>query len=271
MTQATDWQKRVGDVWAEEWHRTDRALAALATELDAAILAAAPDGPFRVLDLGCGAGATSLALAAARPDADVLGADLSESLVAVARERGAGCSNSRFVTRDVLDAAAEHGPFERMISRHGVMFFDDPAAAFARLHRAMLDDGVLVFSCFDLPDRNPWASLVTERPAASTSYVPGPFAFAEEAPGRDVLRRGGWSRAEARRVSFAYRVGEGADAVGEARSFLSRIGPAASALRDADPADRPGLLDRLTAALERAERNGVVEFPASAWIWTVRA
>ena len=82
MTTVLDWQSRVGDVWAAEWRRTDRGLADLSRYLDAAILAAAPAGSFAALDVGCGAGATSAALASHRPDSTITGIDLSDALVA---------------------------------------------------------------------------------------------------------------------------------------------------------------------------------------------
>lgn len=72
-------------------------------------------------------------------------------------------------------------------------------------------------------------------------------------------------------VRFAYRVGAGDDPIADAADFLTRIGPAASRLRDAAAADRAALAARLRAALA-AQRNGrVVDFPAAAWVWTARA
>lgn len=135
MTVAADWAGRVGDVWAEEWRRTDRAFAGLAPHLDAAILDAVPPGPFTALDIGCGAGATSLALAAARPDARIVGVDLSSELVELARRRTEQLGNCRFGAGDVLAHAAAVRP-DLLVSRHGVMFFADPHAAFAALRRA---------------------------------------------------------------------------------------------------------------------------------------
>nr|WP_241769019.1 class I SAM-dependent methyltransferase [Sphingomonas melonis] len=87
MTTATDWTGRVGRTWAAEWQRTDRSFANLSPHLDAAIRSAAPAGPFHAIDIGCGAGATSLALAHARPDATVTGLDLSADLIRTARAR----------------------------------------------------------------------------------------------------------------------------------------------------------------------------------------
>lgn len=271
MTTATDWQTRVGGVWAQEWRRTERALFGLAPYLDRAILAAASPGPFTALDIGSGAGSTAMALADARPDATITGVDLSPALAAVAQGRAGGRTNFRFIVGDALNAAAERAPLDLLVSRHGVMFFPDPAAAFASLARAAAPGGRLVFSCFSAVVDNPWATLVTPRPATSTSYVPGPFAFGDQARAAAFLTQAGWQDAKAQLVRFAYRVGEGDDPVADAVDFLSRIGPATSALRDAAPADRAGLIARLRSALDAQRTGAMVELPAAAWIWTARA
>lgn len=270
MTTALDWSARVGIVWAEEWRNTDRAFAGLAPHLDAAIRAAAPAGPFAALDIGCGAGATAAALAAARPDAHVTGADLSADLLAVAEARHRH-ANLAFRIGDALDTAAALAPLDLLVSRHGVMFFADPVAAFARLRGATRSGGRIVFSCFAAVADNPWATLVTPAAEGASGYVPGPFAFADRDRCAAILTKAGWAEATPTLVGFAYRVGEGDDPVEDAVAFLTRIGPAASRLRDAAPEDRPALLARLRAALA-AQRNGhVVDFPAAAWLWTARA
>src|SRR3954468_22416663 len=88
MTVDYDWRGAVGDVWAEEWRRTDRTLAPVNDALvaEAAVLPRGLARP-RLLDVGCGAGATSLALAAALGGAEITGIDLSEGLVVDARGR----------------------------------------------------------------------------------------------------------------------------------------------------------------------------------------
>ncbi|NYD92239.1 class I SAM-dependent methyltransferase [Sphingomonas melonis] len=270
MTTTSDWTGRVGTVWAEEWRRTDRAFAALAPHLDAAIRAAAAPGPITALDIGCGAGGTAAALAAARPDARVIGADLSPDLIAVARTRHAALANLAFHHGDALAVAADHAPLDLLVSRHGVMFFTDPVAAFVRLRAATRPGGHIVFTCFAPVDDNRWATLIT--PATPrASYAPGPFAFADPDATAASLTAAGWGNATPTLVRFAYRVGAGDDPVADAADFLTRIGPAASRLRDAAAADRPALAARLRAALA-AQRNGrVVDFPAAAWVWTARA
>jgi SAM-dependent methyltransferase len=269
MIAGTDWTGFVGDVWADEWRRTDRSFASLTRQLEAAILAAAPPGPFRAVDIGCGAGATSLALAIARPDAEVVGVDLSQALVDVARNRLAGLPNCRVEQGDVLVAAAAIRP-DLLVSRHGVMFFADPVAAFAAL-RAAAPGATLVFSCFGPRSDNRFATLVDELvpPAPAAADEPGPFAFADPERVADILTRAGWRPDAPRRVPFAYRAGAGDDPVADAVSFLSRIGPAAAALREASDPDALRLA--LAGALAHYRVGDAVDLPALGWIWRAQA
>ncbi|KQM65743.1 hypothetical protein ASE75_05795 [Sphingomonas sp. Leaf17] len=272
MTQSFDWTGPVGDVWAAEWARTDRSFRDLSPHLDAAILSAAPPGPFRAVDLGAGAGATALALASARPDADVLGIDLSAALVAVARERAGGSRNVHFRAGDVLRVIADTPPADLYCSRHGVMFFDDPAAAFAMLATRSAPDASLVFSCFAARAANRWAiePAVALGGAADvdTGVTPGPFAFADPAHVEQILTRGGWIAAPPRRVAFDYVAGDGEDCVADATAFFGRIGPAASLLREAP--DRARAVAALSTACAARRIGNRVVFPAVAWIWSAK-
>ena len=144
MLAATEWQGQTGEAWAEEWRRTDRTLAPLNQAL---LSRALPFDGRRILDVGCGAGATSFAFADALPQADVTGLDLSDALVAAAQARSEGRVNVRFVSGDASRWTPDDGRFELVVSRHGVMFFDDPVAAFTHLH-ALAPAGRLLFSCF---------------------------------------------------------------------------------------------------------------------------
>jgi len=281
VTGARDWIGRVGDTWADEWRRTDRSFADLSRHLDRAIAAAAPAGAFRALDIGCGAGGTTLALAAARTDATIVGIDLSEALVAVARDRrnaadgpGQAVAAARvdFVGGDVLDLAGVHGPFDLLYSRHGVMFFDDPVVAFTRLHSAATPGARLVFSCFRARADNAFATAPAEALGlAPPAAGPGPFAFADRDHVAAILAAAGWRRAMATPVDFAYRAGAGADAVADALDLLQRIGPAAAALRTQSGEERTASVERLRAVIARYRVGDAVDFPAAAWIWSAIA
>lgn len=223
----------------------------------------------RALDIGCGVGSTAMALAAARPDLRVTGADLSRSLVSVALSRVREDAEVRFVVGDALDVAESLAPLDLAVSRHGVMFFADPVAAFTRLHATMAPGGRLVFSCFRARRENDWAATVDAvigTTPAPAGYAPGPFGFADPAFVRDLLDVTGWRNVNATVHDVSYVVGDDPD---DALAFYRRIGPAASALAAAE--DRERLEDRLRDLFAARSRNGAVAFTAGIQIWQATA
>lgn len=270
----TEWSGPVGAAWADEWRRTDRSFSALTPTL----LARIADRPgSRVLDVGCGAGELSLAVAAARPDAVVQGVDISEDLVTAARRRADGAPNVAFRVADAGEGDPAGFAPDLLVSRHGVMFFPDPTAAFAALAQTAAPGARLVFSCFRAPAENAWASdliaLVPPDPAAAppSPNAPGPFAFADPSHVGAILAAAGWEDVGFEPVDFAYLAGEGVDPVAEAVALFRRIGPAAARLRALDAAER-GPFEAKVAELAQRRRTGDrVSFPAAAWIVTARA
>lgn len=271
---AAGWTGANGDVWAQEWQRTDRSFAGLSAELDRTICAVMDGRVMAVADVGCGAGGTSLAAASANPAATLTGIDISPALIGVAQARAASTPNVRFIAAPVEAAIADAGPFDLILSRHGVMFFDDPIDAFTRLRAATRPGGRLIFSCFRAAPLNVWAretmAATGETPPAQDGYVPGPFAFADAAFVQALLAGAGWSEIEASPVDFAYRAGSGDDPVADAVGFFSRIGPAARALKAADPGERAAILERVASLCAARLQDGHVDFPAAAWIWSAR-
>ncbi|WP_085808567.1 trans-aconitate 2-methyltransferase [Sphingomonas sp. TZW2008] len=276
MTTAPEWQTRVGDVWAAEWRRTDRSFADLSRLLDAAILKVAPASG-RAVDLGCGAGVTSLSLASARPHLAIDGYDLSPALIDVARERAAEqeASNVTFDVGAVPAALGDTPRYDLAVSRHGVMFFDDPRSAFAGIRAAMTPGAALVFSCFRAAAENPWAAetiaALGGRLDPPRGYAPGPFAFAERATIVDLLTGAGFGDVSIAAADYRYRAGEGLDAASDGADFYRRIGPVSKVFAAASEADRPALTQRLRAHLATHVQGEVLDFPAAAWIVTARA
>lgn len=273
MTTTSDWQGATGHNWADEWRRTDRTFQPLTEALLQRI--ALMHGS-RILDVGCGAGELSIRVADARPAAKVLGLDISQRLVEVATGRSQG-ENVRF---QVADASGWTDPDfvpDLIVSRHGVMFFDDPQAAFAHLSRAAAPDAHLIFTCFRDPARNGWASEVARLladeagtpPAKPDPYAPGPFAFADPARVESVLGEG-WTAIDFEPYDFAYVAGEGENPDEDALSFMTRIGPVAAALRESSPQRASRLRERLQELLDTRRRGGRIVFPASAWIVTAQ-
>jgi ubiquinone/menaquinone biosynthesis C-methylase UbiE len=270
------WNSKVGDTWARMQERLDRAF----TPVTAALLSvAAPQPGEAVLDVGCGSGETTLALAAAVGDGgSVLGVDISAQLLERASARAEALqSDAEFRNADAASLDDEGG-FDLVVSRFGVMFFDDPVAAFANLHRLAAPAGRLVFACWQPPAENLWATLpmqvlgglLPETPAADP-HAPGPFAFADPARVAAILADAGWHDIGFDDLPFAMVVGEGDDPVAAAVQFNLRIGPAARAVREAGPAVEAAAPGLLAAALAPYRDGDTVALPGAIWLVSAHA
>ena len=267
-----EWTGRVGSAWAEQWRRTDRSFGQLTDRL----LDPGEVGCFaHALDIGCGAGELVQRLAETHPFFQVLGIDISAELLDIARARCAQLGNARF---EETDAATWHAPADAkpdlLISRHGVMFFADPAAAFGHLRQQSAPGAQLRFSCFRARAENGWVtalmSVLPPQPPADPT-APGPFAFGDPSRVHSILAAAGWDKIELEPFDYPMTVGEGAGSIDEALGYLQRIGPAARAMAELPESERVLSAERLRAILARHQKNGVVSLPAAAWIVTARA
>lgn len=274
MTSGTDWQANVGRSWAELYRKTDRSFVNLTTHL---LERLAPLPGETVLDIGCGAGELTLAVARARPGAQVTGIDLSEDLISAAQERAGERERVQFALADASLWEPNSTAPDLLISRHGVMFFPDPPLAFAHLRRIAAPGANFAFSCFRTPRENPWASEIAAMLAAlgakgppADPHAPGPFAFADPDHVRAILAAAGWTDLAFEPFDYAFVAGLGDDPLADAAEFFSRIGPAAAALRQLPEDERDNLQLRIDAWLERNCAGNMVAFPAAAWIVTAR-
>lgn len=155
-----------------------------------------------VLDIGCGGGPTSIEAALAVGESGhVTGFDISEPMIALARERAteASLANTTFAVGDAQADTPPGGPFDVAMSRFGVMFFANPAAAFANIRKQLRTGGRLVFACWQGPSKNRWFptevmmkySSAPPRPAGSPP-APGPFAFGDPAYVTNILEEAGF-------------------------------------------------------------------------------
>lgn len=271
MTDITEWRAGVGKAWAQSWQLTDRSFAGLTSRfLD--MVHALPGQT--ILDIGSGAGELSLALARKRIDARVIGVDVSPDLITAAQQRAQGHPSVEF---ELGDAAIWQRPGftpDLLVSRHGVMFFDDPVRAFSHLAHISAKKARLAFTCFRAPQENAWisglAALITGGAPRVDPLAPGPFAFADSQRVSAILTAAGWSGVRIEPLDFAYVAGSGAEAVSDARAFFTRIGPLAAVLRAAEGQAREDLYLRLDHWLGQNCRDGLVAFPAAAWQVTAR-
>ena len=268
------WNGKVGETWVTMQERMDFALTPITTAL---LAAAAPQAGELVLDIGCGAGETTLAIdAVVGETGHAIGLDISQPLLARARARAEALqSEAEFIAADASIWADEAG-FDLIVSRFGVMFFADPGGAFAHLHGLAAPGGRLVFACWQPAVRNVWATLpmtaladlLPATPPADP-HAPGPFAFADAARLATMMEAAGWQDLAFHSLPFEMTVGEGDDPVASAVQFNLRIGPAARAVRDADIGDAAKSI--LAAALQPHLRDGQVRLPGAVWLVTARA
>jgi SAM-dependent methyltransferase len=265
------WAGDAGRAWVEHQARMDLGLA----PVTAALLARAGIGAgASVLDIGCGAGETTLALAdAVGPGGHVVGADISPLLLDRARERAGARANVAFIEADAQTHRFD-GAFDLLFSRFGVMFFADPTAAFRNLAAALRTGGRLLFACWRPVAENPWTTVpmtalrpILPAPAAPPDpLAPGPFAFADPARVEGILAAAGFTGIAAEAFDFPMLMGQGDDPLADAVRFLGKLGPAAAALREAGPEAREAAKPLLAAALAPHVAGGRVSLPGAIWL-----
>jgi SAM-dependent methyltransferase len=192
------WNGRPGGVWVTEADRFDAMLAPFGHRL---LGAAALKPGDAVLDVGCGNGALSCEAAQlVRPGGRVTGLDLSAPMLAMARQRAEEQGmDVDFVEGDAQTLSFDE-PFDVVVSRFGVMFFDDPVAAFANLAKGTCPGGRLCFVCWQEMLANEWMVVPAMAVVAHVGIpelpepgAPGPFALADARRTRDILQSAGWS------------------------------------------------------------------------------
>jgi SAM-dependent methyltransferase len=228
-----------------------------------------------VLDIGCGCGATSLQLAErVGPSGSVTGLDISEPMLARARERAAECGLTQlaFGNGDAQTFAFDAGSYDLVYSRFGVMFFQDPTAAFANLRSALRPGGRVAFVCWQEIGSNPWmlvpllaAAKHIPLPAPPAEGGPGPFAFADPEHVRAILTGAGFRDIDIASHEAELTLAGGGD-LEQVVDFVLQMGPAGQALREAEPVARTGAREAVQEALEPYLSPEGVRLASATWI-----
>jgi ubiquinone/menaquinone biosynthesis C-methylase UbiE len=268
------WNTEAGRAWTERQESWDTAMKPFS---DASLIRAAVAPGERVIDIGCGCGATSLQLAdLVGPKGKVLGVDVSKPMLARAKERGSGNPVLSFAEADATTYAFERGAADLLFSRHGVMFFAEPERAFTNLRSALKPNGRVAFSCFRTPKEN---GLITTILAAVSEFVPplpkmnpddpGPFAFQDPERVKRILSAAGFKGVALEPVDVQSDVSNG-KGMEEALVNAMEIGPASRALSGAAPDIRAKAKDALRAAFTPLQKDNKVLLGAGIWIVTAQ-
>ena len=275
--QIADWNGPSGERWVANQARLDAMLAPFGR---AALEAAAPVRGEHVLDIGCGAGTSSLALAE-RVGAEglVLGVDVSEALIGRAQALTQKDSPALFRVADASSADFPKGAFDILFSRFGVMFFDDPTAAFVHMRRSLALGGRLVFVCWRSAGENDWMRLPMDALKGIVSLAPPPpaeapgaFSFGDSRRVERILMAAGFAEIAITPLDASVPFGEGATrdaAIDDAVEMALESGPLSRALavQPDDVRDRARASVRAAFARLPCERSVMIDGAA----WIVRA
>ena len=264
------WDGAGGDKWIKRSADID---INVGPAQQAAIEAADIVAGMRVLDIGCGCGGSTLALAQkVGVGGKVVAADISHAMIAIAQSATRGLTQVDCMVADAATHDFGAQKFDRLFSRFGVMFFGDPAAAFAQLRAALKPDGRLTFVCWRPLPENPWMLTPltavcrhAPRPQRPGPEDPGPFSFGDPARVRRILTEAGFAAPEITKFDFDMdlALGRGLEAAVET---ASNVGAASAALTDQPPEIRAAAVAELRKELAPYERDGSVNLGAAVWI-----
>lgn len=264
------WNGQSGHKWADDADKMDHMMR----HVTAAVIAAAqPRAGESVLDIGCGAGATAIALAdAVGPGGNVTGVDVSAPMLEVARVRGAGRKQLAFAEADAAAHRFEPGSIDLVFSKFGVMFFADPQAAFRNIRAAVKPGGRLAFACWRALKENPFATIPMGAALAQLPpqpkpdpYAPGPFAFADEQRTSGILAKAGF--VDPKFAAFDTTMTIGRTPASAAKEAVL-VGMASRLLAEASELTKATVIAELTDTYAEHVTDEGVTLPARVWIVT---
>ncbi|MDD7937437.1 class I SAM-dependent methyltransferase [Actinomycetospora lutea] len=270
--QTAAWNGTGGDAWVRLQPLLDATYAPVEELLVGRVAAAAGGSSPTVLDVGCGTGATTLALARRLgPSARCVGVDLSEPMIELARRR-AGDGAVEFLVADAGRHPFAPGGADVIASRFGVMFFDDPVAAFANLRAATRPGGALRAVVWRTPRENPFMTRAGEAAPPLLEVppwvpdAPGPFALADPDRTLGLLRAAGWATATADPVDLPCGFAER-----DLDDYVGTMGPVGRALAGRDAATRAQVLEHVRPAFDEFRSEGEIRFTAKCWLLWAQA
>lgn len=269
------WTSPAGLKWIELEEVLDTAMTAL---LDVMLDAADLRSGDRVVDIGCGTGASTIGAARRAAGGHALGVDIARPLLerAIARARDEDVANTSFVLADAQVHRFAEAPFDRLVSRIGMSFFSDSVAAFRNLGAALRPGGRMAFVCWAGVGRNPWFQIPKRAaearlgtPPATDPRAPGPTAFQDLAHVTGLMKEAGMREAAGRPVEVWLTPPGGARGATRA---ASRVGPAARVIKafGGSEDDARAIEDDVARAFDGFVDGGEVRVPAVINLFTCR-
>jgi len=267
------WNGCAGRGWVEAQESLDRLFKPFEELL---VEAVAERNAQRVLDIGCGTGSTTLAVAQllGKSNGSAVGLDISEPMIALAKRRAELASAPpRFICADAQTRAFEPASFDMIVSRFGTMFFDDSVRAFTNLRRAAMPNAALHTIVWRSPADNAFMTAAERAAAPLLPEIPrrrpdepGQFAFADRDRVYSILEKSGWSEIDIRPLDVACTLPEH-----ELNAYIARLGPLGRVLQQLDEQERARIIEAVRAAFEPFVHGAEVRFTAACWTVAARA
>jgi SAM-dependent methyltransferase len=268
---ASDWASARG----EKWRRQVAGMEAMLAPVDDPLIGALDlDQPYKIADIGCGGGGTTLKILRQAPAGSVVrGFDIAPALIELARGRAESAGDITFEVRNMATAAPDRG-YDRLVSRFGIMFFDDAPGAFGNLLRWLRPGGRFAFAAWGRMAENPWITTVrdvvaeiieTPRPDPD---APGPFRYGEADKLLALLKQCGFDELHVRDWRGALSIGGGLPAEEAAKFALASFSTFSEQLAEAGERAVEQARTALTARFSPHEQNGAVRMDARVHIFT---
>jgi SAM-dependent methyltransferase len=261
------WNGPAGRAWVDAQHVLDRLFTPFENLLVEAVRAASARA---VLDVGCGTGSTTIAIARSLEGAgSSLGVDISGPMITLARARAEReHAQAAFVVADAQVYAFEPASVDMIVSRFGVMFFSDPVRAFANLRRAAREGAPLRLIVWRSAAENPFMTTAERAAAAMLPNLPprrpdgpGQFAFADRDHVHGILNHSGWSDIDIQPIDVGCSLRED-----DLSRYVTRLGPVGLLLQDADDATRARVAESIRSAYDPYVQGDQVRFTAACWM-----
>ena len=269
------WSGAGGDVWVNKQREMDIMLNPLG---DRVIERLDLKSDAKIIDIGCGCGATTLEIAKKITQGEILGVDISEPMLDKATEtaKEMSLSNISFEVKDVQVDVMPQNYFDIAFSRFGVMFFEDPFEAFKNIHTSLREDGLLSFVCWQNASLNPWQSLsiqvikeFLDLPAPAPKS-PGPFAFEDKTYLEEILRESGFKGLEILDNQEDIVMFSGKSIREACEDYLTINPVVTEMLKNSKPELTEEILEALVIKFSNFHQNDGLLFPSATWIVTAK-
>ena len=260
------WDGIGGDRWVSNIARLDKMLAPTSKIL---LTEVSKNPSNNLLELGCGAGDLAASISAKTANLSIDALDISYKILVLAKKRIKNNTKINLIHGDAQSYNFKNRFYDLVYSKFGVMFFNDPAAAFTNINRSIKEKGKLVFLSWNILEQNPWmdrpsqaAFTVLPQPEKQKENSPGAFSLAKKEVIRTILTSSGFKNICSRKHEINVNLGSLTQAV----DFATQLGPAATPFSEAKKSEKKEAKAAIRDELKKFKNGSNIVLPGSCWL-----